>query len=72
MGSLRDSDPRTRRWAKIRIALGMVQMFGAAFSVVLLLQGGVTDIALVAVVLTGLCTTISVLLFGRRSPKRGE
>jgi hypothetical protein len=51
--------------ARLRVALGLLQMFGAVFSVVLLMASGVTTVALVAVALTALCTSISVLLFGR-------
>ena len=64
------AEARAIRWAKLRFALGAAQMFGAAFSVVLLLQAGVSEIALLAVALTCLCTTASVLLFGSRPPKR--
>lgn len=39
-------------------------MFGAAFSLTLLLLTGVNTISLAAVVVTGLLTTVSVLLFG--------
>ena len=56
----------------MRIALGSAQMFGAVFSVVLLFMVGVTQVSLLAVVLTGLCTTASVLLFGSRPPKRKQ
>lgn len=64
-------DPRaTRGWALLRIGLGTAQVFGAVFAATLLVQGGVTDVALLAVVATGLCTTLSVLLFGSRSPRR--
>ena len=65
-------EARAIRWAKLRIALGSAQMFGAAFSVVLLFMVGVTQVSLLAVVLTGLCTTASVLLFGSRPPKRNK
>ena len=55
-----------RRWAVTRLALGMAQMAGAVISLVLLAHLGVTSLALTAVCLTSLLTTISVLLFGWR------
>lgn len=61
-----------RRWALLRIGLGTAQIFGAAFGATLLIRGGVSDTALLAVVATGLCTTVSVLLFGSRSPRHKQ
>jgi hypothetical protein len=58
--------PPERRWALLRLVLGFAQAFGASLGVTLLLQTGVTKGALLAVTLTGLCTTVSVLLFGGR------
>ena len=58
-----------RRWAIVRLTLGVLQMTGAALALGLLAAGGVTRAALTVVVLTGLMTTISVVLFGRRSPR---
>ena len=58
-----------RRWALIRVALGILQMFGASMGAVLLFQTGVTRLSLLVVVITGLCTTLSVFLFGRRNSK---
>lgn len=55
-----------RRWALVRVALGILQMFGASMGAVLLFQTGVTRLSLLVVVITGLCTTLSVLLFGGR------
>lgn len=60
----------TRRWAVLRIVLGLAQMFGATFAAVLLLLTGVHAVSLAAVVVTAACTTISILLFGARSPAR--
>lgn len=57
------------RWAVLRGVLGLAQLFGAALSLVLVLRLGLAPIALVAVVLTCACTTVSVLLFGSRSPR---
>lgn len=59
---------RDRFWATVRLTLGILQMTGAAVALGLLFAGGVTTAALTVVVLTGLTTTVSVLLFGRRSP----
>ena len=50
----------------LAVALGMTQMAGAVVSLTLLLTGGVTTASLVAVVLTSVMTTVSVLLFGSR------
>lgn len=59
-----------RRWAFVRLILGFLQMFGAVFSVTLLVRTGVTVPALIAVTVTGVLTTVSVLLFGARRSKR--
>jgi hypothetical protein len=56
--------PPERRWALLRIALGFLQVFGASVAFGLLLQTGVTRLALIVVTATGLCTTLSVVLFG--------
>jgi hypothetical protein len=45
-------------------------MFGAAFSLGLLVFGGVTPLALSVVLITGIFTTVSILLF--RVCKRGN
>lgn len=58
-----------RRWAIVRLTLGVLQMTGAALALGLLAAGGVTRASLTVVVLTGLMTTLSVLLFGRRAPR---
>ena len=40
-------DPRsTRAWALVRVALGTAQVFGAVFAATLLVQTGVTQVAL--------------------------
>ena len=54
------------------LLLGFAQMFGAVFSVTLLIRSGVTRLALAAVAITGLLTTISMLLFGARHVKRAS
>jgi hypothetical protein len=58
------------RWAVVRLILGFLQMFGAVFSVTVLVRTGVTALALIAVGVTGVLTTVSVLLFGARRSKR--
>lgn len=55
-----------RRWALLRLVLGFLQVFGASLAFTLLLQTGVTRLALIIVTATGLCTTLSVVLFGGR------
>lgn len=56
-------------WAIIRYLLGIAQMFGAVFSVILLIQTGLNKFSLIAVVITCVLTTIRVVLFGGRSNK---
>lgn len=63
-------DRSARRWAHVRFVLGFLQMFGAAFSLGLLVFGGITPLALSVVLITGIFTTVSILLF--RVWKRGE
>lgn len=53
----------------VRFVLGMFQMPGAVVALVLLGTVGVTPLSLAIVVITGVCTTVSVLLFGGR-PRR--
>ena len=57
-------------WRRLRLTLGLLQMFGAVVSLTLLAATGVTAIALGAVAMTSLMTTISVVLFGGRHPKQ--
>ena len=57
-------------WTVVRVILGLAQMAGALISVTLLLRTGMTTRSLAAVVLTSLCTTVSVLLFGNRRRAR--
>jgi hypothetical protein len=64
-----DQDRWKRRWAIVRLTLGILQMTGAALALGLLAAGGVTRASLTVVVLTGLMTTLSVLLFGPRAPR---
>jgi hypothetical protein len=53
------------RLAFARLILGAAQMIGATLSFVLLGRRGVTPVSLIVVV-TGMLTTISVLVFGNR------
>jgi hypothetical protein len=57
-------------WGLVRLALGVLQVCGAALSLALLVQTGITPLSLGAAVSTSLLTTISILLFGRRRPQR--
>jgi hypothetical protein len=59
-----------RRWAFVRLVLGFVQMFGAAISVGLIVHSGITPLALASVIVTGVFTGISMLLF--QVWKRGQ
>lgn len=62
-------DRSVRRWGYVQFILGFLQMFGAAFSLGLLVVSGITPLALGAVLITGMLTTSSILLF--RVWKRG-
>jgi hypothetical protein len=63
--------PVTERWpALVRLALGITQMSAAAFALGLLAAEGVTARALAAAVIACTITTVSVLLFGRRTSKK--
>jgi hypothetical protein len=50
----------------LRLALGILQVLGATLAMVLLLSVGVTRVSITVVVIMGLFTTLSVLLFGSR------
>jgi hypothetical protein len=56
-------------WALIRLILGFLQIMGAVASLLLLVETGVNTVSLASVVVTGLLTTLSVLLFGSRTPR---
>ncbi len=61
-----------RALAFLRLFLGMLQIAGVGFSLALLLYTGVTTYSLVAVVVTCLVTSVSVLIFGswsKRNPR---
>lgn len=63
--------PVPERWpAIVRLGLGVAQMSAAAFALGLLASEGVTARALASAVVACTITTVSVLLFGRRSPKK--
>jgi hypothetical protein len=52
------------RWHSIlRLALGQAQIIGATITLVFLLQGGVSARVVWGVILTGLVSLISILLF---------
>ena len=70
LGSGNASATNIRRWAVVRLILGFLQMFGAAFSVVLIVYIGITPMTLTAVIVTGMFTGISMLLF--QVWKRGD
>jgi len=52
-----------RRWAIVRLTLGFLQMFGAVFSLCLFLYTGVKPATIAAVLVTGMFTGVSMLLF---------
>lgn len=63
-------DVAERRPAMLRLALGVAQMSTAAFALGLLAMEGVTSRVLGAAVIACTMTTVSVLLFGRRSARK--
>jgi hypothetical protein len=62
-GSETASVRTVRQWALARLILGFLQMFGAAFSVGLMVYAGIAALALASVIVTGVFTGISMLLF---------
>ena len=52
-----------RRWALLRLILGFLQMFGAVFAVALLVQSGITPLAISVVLVTAVFTGASQLIF---------
>jgi hypothetical protein len=56
-------------WALIRLTLGFFQISGAVASLLLLVETGLSTVSMASVVVTGLFTTFSVLLFGSRTPR---
>jgi hypothetical protein len=69
-----------RHWAIVRLVLGLLQMAGAGISLALLIETGINVRSLISVVVTGLLTSTSVLLFGsarsrsigRQNGKKGQ
>lgn len=59
-----------RRWAIVRLILGVLQMVGAVFSLGLFFESGITPLTLASVLVTGTFTGISMLLF--QVLKRGQ
>ena len=55
---------------RAQVGRGFLQVFGASLGVILLIETGVTRLTLLVVALTGLCTTVSVLLFGSLRSRR--
>jgi len=66
MKKVKPDQARERPWGIVRLVLGFLQVFGASLGAGLLFHVGVTRLTLLVIVLTGLCTTASVLLFGGR------
>ena len=58
------------RWRRLRFALGVAQMAGAALAMALLMASGITRVTLFATALTSLVTAASLLLFGRHRSRR--
>jgi hypothetical protein len=71
-GSTQRFNRRTdsRQWSVVQLALGMLQMFGVFCSLTLLVETGVSIASLASVVITGLVTTVSILLFQRKPSAR--
>ncbi len=63
LAASRTIDRTVQQWATARFFLGLLQMFGAASSLGLFVVSGITPLALGAVLITGIITTISILLF---------
>ena len=63
---------KEQRGAVVRVVLGLLQMAGATFSLALLIEGGVNKLSLISVAITGLLTTVSVLLFGGRGHRSNK
>jgi hypothetical protein len=56
-----------RHWALLRLLIGCLQMFGAAFSLTLFLWLGIHHLAVGAMIATAALTMLSRLLF--RTPR---
>lgn len=57
---------RTLRLAWLRLTLGVLQMFGAIFAAIMVMRTGISVWSLGAAVGTGVITTISIILFGKK------
>jgi hypothetical protein len=68
-----NSAPAQPEWrAFLRLVLGQTQVIGATITLVFLLQGGVSARTIWGVILTGLVSLVSILLFRviwREKPK---
>jgi hypothetical protein len=62
-----EAEVHARRWARLRLALGVLQMGGAIAGLMLVASSGLTRSALAVALATTFATTVSVLLFGSRS-----
>ncbi len=56
-------------WAVMRLVLGFAQMSAAVAALFLIITWGFEAVALAAVAISCLLTTVSVLLFGSRGPR---
>jgi arsenate reductase (thioredoxin) len=66
------TDAIRRRWAMVRLGLGLIQIMGATMATILLAQTGVNELSLGAVVVTSIATCLSVFLFGDRPGNRAS
>jgi hypothetical protein len=55
-----------KAWALVRLLLGTAQMTGATAALYLLLATGLNEITMGTLLLTCVCTSVSVFLFGGR------
>ena len=58
---------KSTRWSELRFFMGHFQMFGATVSLALLLWMGIVRETIIAVSITFAVTTLSLLLWGRKS-----
>jgi len=68
-GSLMPSQPQRKHeiaWAIVRLALALIQIIGATASVLLLISTGASRLTLFMVIVTGLFTLGSRILFSPR------
>lgn len=55
---------------ELRLALGISQMLGAVIAFGLLMEQGLTSLSLGVAVGTSMLTTVSILIFGSRRPRK--